>query len=423
MKYFQIVAAIAFACFVSANAQGDEVFIRNVCDTLASKGHDPVTLVATDLVETKWVASKKAGNWTHGTATKATHTSYSTLSPIVKSVSGRFPLSIEAGCRASSNMLYKYMRWNEFKWSRDSLSDYSTYIFDTHNRAIGDYDSTNANNILAMVSEPPVDKDSYNSDEIMISKSFEFSFEWWLAAAEISWKKANGATSKKFFNVPAFDSLTAFRAMFDYMKATIDTATSVPDTISTANIQVIKVVLKDSLKTVTIIDPPGSSSSVVQSSSSSVVPQSSVVQSSSSSDTPKSSAVNSSSSKDNPGSSDTPKSSAVQPSSSGDASSSSVNTSTSEKSSNSTASSDSTEPKSSAQGSDDSSSSSAKSSSSGGSDAIATVRTEFVDDEIVEIRSLDGSLVKTSGNVKPGIYYARTSRGTWLKKVVLPHGH
>ena len=420
MKYFQIVAAIAFACFVSANAQGDEVFIRNVCDTLASKGHDPVTLVATDLIETKWVASKKSGNWTHGTATKATHTTYSTLSPIVKSVSGRFPLSIEAGCRASSNMLYKYMRWNEFKWSRDSLSDYSTYIFDTHNRAIGDYDSTNANNILAMVSEPPVDKDSYNSDEIMISKSFEFAFEWWLAAAEISWKKANGATSKKFFNVPAFDSLTAFRAMFDYMKATIDTATSVPDTISTANIQVIKVVLKDSLKTVTIIDPPGSSSSVVQNSSSSVVPQSSVVQSSSSSDTPKSSAVNSSSS-DVPkssSSSDTPKSSAVQSSSSSKdtpASSSSVTSSSS-----TTSSSSGDTPKSSS--SDTPECSDSKSSSSEGSEAIATVRTEFVDEEIVEVRGLDGRLVKNSGNVKPGIYYAKTSRGTWFKKVVLPRG-
>lgn len=423
MKYFQIVAAIAFACFVSANAQGDEVFIRNVCDTLASKGHDPVTLVATDLVETKWVASKKAGNWTHGTVTKTNHNSYSTLQPIVKSVNARFPLSIEAACRTLSPVPYKYMVWNERKWARDSLSDYSTYIFDTHDRAMGAYDSTNAYNILAMVSELPVDKDAYNSDEIMISKSFEFNFEWWLAAAEIRWQNDKGGSSLKYFNVPAYDSLTAFQAMFDFMKETIANTATIPDTISTANIQVIKVTLKDSLKTVTIIDPPGSSSSVVQSSSSSVVPQSSVVQSSSSSDTPKSSAVNSSSSKDNPGSSDTPKSSAVQPSSSGDASSSSVNTSTSEKSSSSTASSDSTEPKSSAQGSDDSSSSSAKSSSSGGSDAIATVRTEFVDDEIVEIRSLDGSLVKTSGNVKPGIYYARTSRGTWLKKVVLPHGH
>ena len=418
MKYFQIVAAIAFACFVSANAQGDEVFIRNVCDTLASKGHDPVTLVATDLVETKWVASKKSGNWTHGTATKATHTSYSTLSPIVKSVSGRFPLSIEAGCRANSNMLYKYMRWNEFKWSRDSLSDYSTYIFDTHNRAIGDYDSTNANNILAMVSELPVDKDSYNSDEIMISKSFEFAFEWWLAAAEISWKKANGATSKKFFNVPAFDSLTAFRAMFDYMKATLDTSTTIPDTISTANIQVIKVVLKDSEKTTTIIEP-ASSSSVVPPSSSSDKPQSSATQSSSSSDKPQSSAVNSSSSSDTPSSSgDTPKSSAVQSSSSSKDTPASSGSVTSSSSTTSSASGDT--PKSSS--SDAPECSDSKSSSSGGSEAIATVRTEFVDEEIVEVRGLDGRLVKNSGNVKPGIYYAKTSRGTWFKKVVLPRG-
>lgn len=413
MKYFQIVAAIAFACFVSANAQGDEVFIRNVCDTLASKGHDPVTLVATDLVETKWVASKKSGNWTHGTATKTTHTSYSTLTPIVKSISGRFPLSIEAGCRANSNVVYKYMSWNNYKWSRDSLPDYSTYIFDTHNRAIGDYDSTNANNILAMVSELPVDKDKYSSDEIMISKSFEFAFEWWLAAAEIRWKKANDTTSIKHFNVPAFDSLTAFQTMFDFMKETIAASTNIPDTLSSANIQVIKVVLKDSEKTTTIIEP-ASSSSVVPPSSSSDKPQSSATQSSSSSDTPKSSAVNSSSS-DVPkssSSSDTPKSSAVQ------SSSSSKDTPVSSSSVTSSSSGDT--PKSSS--SDTPECSDSKSSSSGGSEAIATVRTEFVDEEIVEVRGLDGRLVKNFGNVKPGIYYAKTSRGTWFKKVVLPRG-
>ena len=50
------------------------------------------------------------------------------------------------------------------------------------------------------------------------------------------------------------------------------------------------------------------------------------------------------------------------------------------------------------------------------------VRMELVDDEVVEMRTLDGSLVKNSRNVKPGIYYAKTSRGTWFKKVVLPRG-
>ena len=48
------------------------------------------------------------------------------------------------------------------------------------------------------------------------------------------------------------------------------------------------------------------------------------------------------------------------------------------------------------------------------------VRTELVEDEVVEMRTLDGSLVKNSRNVKPGIYYMKTSRGTWIKKAVLP---
>lgn len=418
MKYFQIVAAIAFACFVSANAQGDEVFIRNVCDTLASKGHDPVTLVATDLIETKWVASKKSGNWTHGTATKNALNSYGDLQPIVKSASFRFPLSIVAGCRAIDNVPFKYMSWTERKWKKDSL-DYSTYIFDSHAISMGAYDSTNTNNILILVSNPPVEKEEYSSDEIMISKPFEFAFEWWFAAAELKWQKADGTPSMKYYNSAAHDSISAFRAMFESMKAAMAKSSSgIPDTLSTANIQVIKVVLKDSEKTTTIIEP-ASSSSVVPPSSSSDKPQSSATQSSSSSDTPKSSAVNSSSSSDTPSSSsDTPKSSAVQSSSSSKdtpASSSSVTSSSS-----TTSSSSGDTPKSSS--SDTPECSDSKSSSSGGSEAIATVRTEFVDEEIVEVRGLDGRLVKNSGNVKPGIYYAKTSRGTWFKKVVLPRG-
>lgn len=404
MKCFQIVAAIAFACFVSANAQGDEVFIRNVCDTLASKGHDPVTLVATDLIETKWVASKKSGNWTHGTATKIEHSSYSTLQLIMKSAEARFPLSIVAGCRANNNVPFKYMSWAERKWKEDSL-EYSTYIFDSHAISMDGYDSTNTNNFLIMVEGSPVEKGQYSSDEIMISKPFEFAFERWFAVAEIRWKNAKGGTSMKYPAAAAHDSISAFRTMFESLKSfTANPPDDVPDTISTANIQVIKVVLKDSEKTTTIIEPASSSS---------------VVPPSSSSDKPLSSAVNSSSSSDTPSSSgDTPKSSAVQSSSSSKdtpASSSSVTSSSS-----TTSSSSGDTPKSSS--SDTPECSDSKSSSSEGSEAIATVRTEFVDEEIVEVRGLDGRLVKKSGNVKPGIYYAKTSRGTWFKKVVLPRG-
>jgi hypothetical protein len=41
-------------------------------------------------------------------------------------------------------------------------------------------------------------------------------------------------------------------------------------------------------------------------------------------------------------------------------------------------------------------------------------------DEIVEVRRLDGSVVKNFRAERPGIYYVRTAGGIWLKKVVLP---
>jgi hypothetical protein len=48
------------------------------------------------------------------------------------------------------------------------------------------------------------------------------------------------------------------------------------------------------------------------------------------------------------------------------------------------------------------------------------MRNEAVDDEIVEMRGLDGTLVKRNAEVKPGIYYAKTSRGIWIRKAVMP---
>ena len=405
MRYLKLVAAIAFAFSVSANAQGDEVFIRNVCDTLASKGHEPVTLVASDLIENNWVANKTSGNWTHGTVTQKVHSSYGTLQPISKTVFFRFPLSIVAACRASENVPFKYMSWTERKWTEYKL-DYYTYIFDSHALSMGDYDSTNANNFLIMVTDPPIEKDVYSSDEIMISKPFEFAFEWWFAVAEIRWKTAEGGASMQYPQSAANDSISALQAMLKKMNSLIgDSSKKIPDTISTAKIQVIKVLLKDSEKTETIIEPVYSSSVTPSSSS----------QSSSSFEPPKScSPTKSSDSKPSSSSFDPPKScsptksSDSKPSSSSkDESSASTPSSDSDKTSDSKASSSSKGP---------------KGSSSSDKTSIEMVRMELVDDEVVEMRTLDGSLVKNSRNVKPGIYYAKTSRGTWFKKVILPRG-
>jgi len=411
MKCFQLVAALAFALTISANAQGDEVFYRNVCDTLASKGHAPVTLAASTIAEYNWDVTLKSGTWktgtwNYGTQKTSIHNSFSTLTPIVTSASYRFPFSVEADCREMNGVYFKYVTWNK-AWAADSL-EYATYIYDTHAMALPDYDSTNANNLLVMTSNPPIDgKESFEAGEILVSIPYEFAFDWWFVGIRYG---------RSYTSSIGHDSLTVFNSLVSSVKGKL------PDTLTTLKVQVIKVVLKDVVKSESIV-PPSSSSSVIPSSSSqptssteppkssSSVKSSSSKPASSSTEPPKSSAGNSSagnssSSKDN--------SSASKPSSSSkDAPGSSATTigsSASEKSSTSKTSSSSKGSK----------SSSSKGSSSSGKTSIAMVRTELVEDEVVEMRTLDGSLVKNSRNVKPGIYYMKTSRGTWIKKAVLP---
>lgn len=399
MKCFQLVAAIAFAFTVSANAQGDEVFYRNVCDTLASRGHAPAKLAASTLAEYNWGVTLnsgtwKNGSWNYGTQKTTIHDSYGSLNLVVSSASYRFPFSVKADCREMDGVFFKYVTWDK-AWKADSL-EYATYIYDTHALAIPGYDSTNANNLLVMTSNPPIDgKNSFEAGEILVSKPYEFAFEWWFVGIRygLSYTSSIGHDSLKVFN-------TVISSVKDKL----------PDTLDTLKVQVVKVVLKDVVKSDSI-KTPFSSSSVIQSStsqptssteppkSSSSVNSSASNPASSSTEPPKSSAGNSSSSKEN--------SSASKPSSS---SKDAPGSSASEKSSDS-------KPGSSSKGSD---SSSSKASSSSGKTSIAMTRTELVEDEVVEMRTLDGSLVKNSRNVKPGIYYMKTSRGTWIKKAVLP---
>ena len=414
MKCFQLVAALAFALTISANAQGDEVFYRNVCDTLASKGHAPVTLAASTIAEYNWDVTLKSGTWKtgtwkYGTQKTSIHNSFSTLTPIVTSASYRFPFSVEADCREMNGVYFKYVTWNK-AWAADSL-EYATYIYDTHAMALPDYDSTNANNLLVMTSNPPIDgKESFEAGEILVSIPYEFAFDWWFVGIRYG---------RSYTSSIGHDSVTVFNSLVSSVKGKL------PDTLTTLKVQVIKVVLKDVVKSESIV-PPSSSSSVIPSSSS---------QSSSSAEPPKScSPTLSSSSKPSSSSAEPPKSCSPTLSSSSKPSSSSTEPPKScspTLSSSSKPSSSSTEPPTSSSptksstsktssSSKGSKSSSSKGSSSSGKTSIAMVRTELVEDEVVEMRTLDGSLVKNSRNVKPGIYYMKTSRGTWIKKAVLP---
>ena len=391
MRYLKLVAAIAFAFSVSANAQGDEVFYRNVCDTLASKGHAPVTLAASAIAEYNWDVSVNSGKWNYGTQKTTIHDSFSTLNLIVSEVKKfRFPYSVQADCREMDDAVFNYLTWNK-AWTSLSLPGFGTYIYDSHALGVPGYDSTNAYNFLIMTDEPPIDgKTTFKAGEILVSKTFEFAFEWWFVGARygLSYTSSVG-----------HDSLSVLNTIVSTVKKEI------PDTLSTVKMQVVKVIMKDAVKS-EIVEPPSSSSSVIPSSSS---------QSSSSFEPPKScSPTKSSDSKPSSSSFDPPKScsptksSDSKPSSSSkDESSASTPSSDSDTTSDSKASSSSKGP---------------KGSSSSDKTSIEMVRMELVDDEVVEMRTLDGSLVKNSRNVKPGIYYAKTSRGTWFKKVILPRG-
>jgi hypothetical protein len=39
---------------------------------------------------------------------------------------------------------------------------------------------------------------------------------------------------------------------------------------------------------------------------------------------------------------------------------------------------------------------------------------------VVQVRGLDGSVVKNAGNLAPGVYYMKYSYGVWRKTAVMP---
>ena len=390
-----------------AQGSGEATFIRNVCDSLLDT---KVTLIAKSIDESNWYGNPQGNvnNWKTDSVKTKTHASYNTLK-LVFSDYAQFavPYSITANCYDTKGNTYDYLTWEKDHWYRDTTKNYATYIYDAHNvKNIGVYDSTNANNFLAMAPNKLPDDDAFGPGEILVSRPFELNFEWWFVGLRYEFvydSVINGVTRRvtrsKFTGAVAYDSLTAFRSA----KSEMDQKAPIPDTIKTIRIQTVKVTLVDSRK----LNSPSESSSSVEppKSSSSEIPKSS------SSEPPKSS------------SSDKPKSSSSQGTDPGTSSSADKPKSSSSQGTDPSTSSSSDKPKSSSsQGTNPGTSSSADKpkSSSGDSSPIPVVRSEMERNEIVEVRRLDGSVVKNFRAEKPGIYYVKTSGGTWLKKVVLP---
>ena len=289
------------------------------------------------------------------------------------------PILIKAACRETRGTEVEYAKWNTSqKWVKDTADDYATYIYDIHALKIAGRDSTNTYNLLGMASGKIPEDNSYSADHLLISKTYEFGFEWWFAGASYTHSyRGTGADSAKVFSGISFASSTSNDSLRAFESAVGTLKENMPDTIKSVRVQLIKVVLADSRK-------PVQSSSSEQVSSSSKVPESSSVVASCSSQ-------EKSSSSENPVSSSSEKkssSSEVKPSSS--------NTPNSSSSAN------------------------PKSSSSEKTTRIQ-VSADAVDDlRVLQVRRLDGTVMNNAGKLSPGVYYIKYSDGLWKKTAVMP---
>ena len=421
----RLIVLAAFAMASVAFAQDtSSVYIRNACDSISTM----IEFVPAYIEESNWYGNPQT--WTKDSTNFKFHETYKTVNVSSSNFKDSLPLSIQAKCRETPYTIYKYASWNNSKqWVEDERDDFATVIYDIHNLKMNGHDSSNTYNILAFIPEAIPEDLSFPSSHLLFSETFEFAFEWWYASASYT----------HWYKNPEDDSLTVrMRTRYgssvsnDSLKAVNSAikALSIPDTMKSVRIQVLKVVLIDSRK------PLSSSSSEPSSSSSSNPVSCSAEQSSSSSSDVKSSSSEgkssssegkSSSSVVNSSSSSLPVSCSAEESSSSEASSSSEGKSSSseEKSSSSEGKSSSSEASSSSSdkpvscSAAESSSSDAASSSSDGSVRIFALEGQNTSKFVVQVRRLDGSIVKSGEKLGPGVYYVKYSTGVWQKKSVL----
>lgn len=311
--------------------------IRNICDTLRFVENSLVELVPAYVDETNWYGNSHT--WKKDSVNTKRHDSYETVLINGTQFSYELPLSIKATCRETRGVAYKFATWNDDKaWIEKVSNNYATYIYDSRSISFASYDSTNTYNMLAFVPEKIPENFAFASNQILVSRTYEFAFEWWFAGASYQHSfRGTGSDSLKVFTSSRYTS----SASNDSLKAVQSAleALNVPDTTKSVRIQVVKVVLVDSRKAP---EPESSSSGNVESSSSDDVEISS--------------------------------SSEVKPSSS----------------------------------------------SSEGPDRFVATRSLGEPARILLVRNLDGSVVKYSGRLAPGVYYVKKSDGKWSKMAVLP---
>ena len=429
-KLFFVLAALMT---VPALYAAEDTPIQNVCDSLSLGATPVIELVPAYIDESNWYGNPKT--WAKDSSNAKRHETYETVKVSMSSNKTMLmPVSIPAGCLEMPGQQVKYVKWHQ-EWEPYTEDDVETRIYTLRELTMEGHDETNTNNILAFVPGQIPQDYSFQSHQLLFSATFEFAFEYWFASASFEHKFRNAddsestvRTSIKYVTSGGNDSLRVVSTVLEGL--------NIPDTTKSIHIQTLKVVLVDSRK----LPQPESSSSVVvsssseeKSSSSNTPASSSSEEKSSSSNTPvSSSSVEQSSSSATPASSaDVESSSSTKPetsSSTGPVLSSSSNV---PESSSAQESSSSDKPATSSSGEQEVSSSSNKqetSSSSAEPESSSSEKTTRLvtapnldgSARMVQVRALDGSIVKNSGNLAPGVYYVKYSNGKWSKMAVLP---
>ncbi len=352
-----------FGLLAVAFSFAEGTYIRNICDTLPASATPKVELKLAFAEEAQWFGAKDFSKTDSSTAIR--YKGYEDLKPFRGQFPVKLPVSITAACAETKNNLFKYAQWDgtEEKWVLDDTNDdYATYIMDVNMVEFPGYDAENSYNFLAMKKNMLPADGAYSSGEILVSRTFEFQFDWWYVMAAykivtttdveeegktVTYEMTSWKTGTSF----AMDSASAVDHAVKALKLTDS------DTVSKIQFTLFHVVLMDANKI-----PPDEvlfSSSSIESSSS--VASSSSDQASSSSD--------------------------VTSSGSENVSSSSLDVSSSSESTTLTG-------------------------------RMESSPRAF--DKAVEIRRLDGSVVKSRETLVPGVYYVKGIDGLWKKRLELP---
>ena len=222
-------------------------YIGNICDTLGAK---KVELKLQQIEETRWYGSKDLSK--ADSVKNTVYKDYLDVKPYKGKFSHKLPVSIPAGCIESRNSLFQYATWGNSQWELVvDDNDYATMIMDINQFTFPGYNSSNAYNVLAVKKGAIPEDYSFSSEDLMVSKTFEFRFDWWYSFALYY-----VGTSYFYASVVAMDSLSAVKSSVKGL--------GIPDSVSKVQLQIFHGVLVDPNK-----NQPESSSSEREISSSS----------------------------------------------------------------------------------------------------------------------------------------------------------